>query len=53
MPSYVTVLKGVTIGDHCVIGAGSLVSSDIPSNSFAAGRPARVIREIADRDQVD
>jgi len=52
-PSYVTVLKGVTIGDHCVIGTGSLVTDDIPENSFAAGRPAKVIRKIGDRDKVE
>jgi len=53
MPSYVTVLKGVKIGDHCVIGTGSLVCRDIPSNSFAAGRPAKIIRSIGDRDAVE
>ncbi len=53
MPSYVTVLKGVSIGDHCVIGTGALVTKDIPSNSFAAGRPAKVIRRIGDRDRVE
>ena len=37
------VLPGVTIGDDCVIGAGSLVSSDIPAGSLAVGRPARVV----------
>ena len=37
------VLPGVTIGDDCVIGAGSLVSADIPSGSLAVGRPARVV----------
>ena len=40
------VLKGVTIGDNAVIGAGSVVSSDIPANSIAAGNPARVLRGI-------
>ena len=52
MPSRVTVLKGVTIGDHCVIGTGSLVTEDIPDHSLAAGRPARVIRRLGDRDRV-
>lgn len=53
MPSFITVLPGVTIGDHCVIGTGSLVTEDIPDHSFAAGRPARVIRKIGDRDRVE
>lgn len=39
----VVVLKGVTIGDNCIIGACSLVTKDIPSNSVAAGVPCRVI----------
>lgn len=39
----VTVLKGVSIGDNCVIGAGSVVSRSIPANSVAAGVPCRVI----------
>lgn len=38
----VIVLPGVTIGDDCVIGAGSVVTRDIPANSVAAGNPARV-----------
>jgi maltose O-acetyltransferase len=53
MPSNITVLPGVKIGDHCVIGTGSLVTGDIPPNSFAAGRPAEVVREIGDRDRVE
>ncbi len=39
----VIVLKGVTIGDNCIIGAGAVVSHDIPSNSVAAGMPCRAI----------
>lgn len=38
-----TVMKGVTIGDNCIIGYGSLITKDIPSNSVVAGSPARVI----------
>lgn len=41
-----TVLCGVTIGDHCVIGAHSLVSRDIPDYSIAAGIPAKVIGRV-------
>ena len=48
----VTVCPGVTIGDNCVIGAGSVVTKDIPANSFAAGNPCRVIREITEADSV-
>ena len=40
----VIVLKGVTIGDNAVIGAGSVVTRDIPANCLAAGVPAKVIR---------
>lgn len=47
----VTILAGVTIGDDVVIGAGSVVVNDIPSNSIAVGVPARVIRRI-DRSSV-
>jgi acetyltransferase-like isoleucine patch superfamily enzyme len=42
----VIVLPGVSIGDHAAIGAGSVVTRDIPSRTLAAGMPARVIREI-------
>ncbi|CCH17322.1 acyltransferase [Micromonospora lupini] len=43
-----TILAGVTIGNRCVIGAGSVVTRDIPDNSVAAGVPARVIRTVDD-----
>ena len=42
----VTVLPGVEIGDDVVIGAGSVVTHDIPSGSVAAGNPARVISTL-------
>ena len=40
------ILAGVTIGSRTVIGAGSVVTKDIPDDVFAAGNPCRVIREI-------
>lgn len=42
------VLKGVTIGDNCFIGANSVVTKDIPSNSIAVGSPCRVICSLED-----
>jgi acetyltransferase-like isoleucine patch superfamily enzyme len=41
----VIVLPGVTVGDYSIIGAGSVVTKDIPSYSIAAGNPARVLRQ--------
>lgn len=49
--SNVTVLPGVTIGDDTVIGAGSVVTGDIPGGVFAAGIPCRVIRPITEEDR--
>ncbi len=43
----VTVLPGVTIGDNVVIGAGSLVTRDIPANTLAYGSPCRPVRQIS------
>ena len=45
----VTILPGVTIGDNVTIGAGSVVVSDIPSNTIAVGNPCRVVREISEK----
>jgi acetyltransferase-like isoleucine patch superfamily enzyme len=42
------VLPGVTIGEHCVIGANSVVTHDVPSFSVAVGVPARVIKKYVD-----
>ena len=47
----VIVLPGVTIGDNTVIGAGSVVTKDIPSNVVAVGNPCRVLREINEHDK--
>ncbi|MCM3340733.1 MULTISPECIES: sugar O-acetyltransferase [unclassified Paenibacillus] len=49
----VTVMPGVTIGDNTVIGAGSVVTSDIPSNVIAVGVPCKVLREITEADKTD
>lgn len=45
------ILAGVHIGDDTVIGAGSVVTHDIPSGVIAAGVPCRVLREITERDK--
>lgn len=42
----VTILPGVTIGDNSIIGAGAVVSHDIPANSIAVGNPARVVKKV-------
>ena len=43
-------MPGVTIGENSVIGAGSIVTKDIPANVVAVGNPCRVLREIGERD---
>ena len=48
----VTVCPGVTIGDNCVIGAGSVVTRDIQPDSLAAGVPCRVLRAITEADRM-
>ncbi len=47
----VTVLPGVTIGDDAVIGAGSVITKDIPPGVLAVGNPCRVLREITEDDK--
>jgi galactoside O-acetyltransferase len=47
----VIVLPGVEIGDNCVIGAGSVVTKNIPANCVAVGNPCKVLREINDHDK--
>jgi maltose O-acetyltransferase len=45
------ILSGITIGSRTVIGAGSVVTRDIPSDVFAAGNPCRVIRELTQEER--
>ena len=45
------IMPGVTIGDNTVIGAGSVVTKDIPANVVAVGNPCRVLREIGEHDR--
>ena len=47
----VVIIPGVTIGENCVIGAGSVVTKDIPDNSIAVGNPCKVIRQVNDKDR--
>ncbi len=47
----VVVLPGVTVGDNTVIGAGSIVTKDIPSDVVAVGNPCRVVRKINEHDR--
>jgi acetyltransferase-like isoleucine patch superfamily enzyme len=42
-------MPGVTIGDGAIIGAGSIVTRDIPAWTIATGRPAKVVKEIPER----
>jgi acetyltransferase-like isoleucine patch superfamily enzyme len=44
-----TILASVTIGENAIVGAGSVVTSDVPANCIVAGNPARVLRFISDQ----
>ncbi len=47
--SSATILAGVTIGEKAIVGAGAVVTKDVPPYSVVAGNPARVLRKIDDR----
>lgn len=47
----VTILGGITIGDNVIIGANSVVTHDIPSNCVAVGSPAKVIKQLKNKDE--
>ena len=48
----VTILPGVTIGDNTVVAAASVVTKSFPGNVVVAGNPARIIRELSNREEV-
>jgi maltose O-acetyltransferase len=49
----VIVRSGVTIGDHTVVGAGAVVTRDLPAGVVAMGVPARVVRGIGAQDRIE
>ena len=48
----VVVVPGVTIGDNVVVGAGSVVTKDLPDNVIAVGNPCKILREVNEHDRV-
>jgi acetyltransferase-like isoleucine patch superfamily enzyme len=49
--SGATILSKVTIGERAIVGAGSVVTRDVPADAIVAGNPARVLRSIADKSR--
>jgi acetyltransferase-like isoleucine patch superfamily enzyme len=47
--SSVTLLAGITVGERAIIGAGSVVTKDVPHDTIVAGNPARVLRKIGEK----
>lgn len=48
-----TILPGLTIGEHAMVGAGAVVTKDVPAYSIVVGNPAKIIGDVRKRDQVD
>jgi len=48
--SGAVLLGGITIGENAIVGAGSVVTKDVPENTIVAGNPARILRRIEDND---
>jgi acetyltransferase-like isoleucine patch superfamily enzyme len=49
--SNCTVLSNVTIGERAIVGAGSVVTKDVPADTIVAGNPARVLRKIGEKEE--
>jgi acetyltransferase-like isoleucine patch superfamily enzyme len=47
--SSVTLLCGITVGENAIVGAGSVVTKDVPANTIVAGNPARILRKMAEK----
>jgi len=50
--SNATIVAGIDIGEHAVIGAGSVVTKSVPAFSIVAGNPARILREFSNLDEL-
>jgi len=48
--SNATILGGITIGENALVGAGSVVTKDVPPNTIVAGNPAKIIKEIKEKE---
>ncbi|MFC2694612.1 MAG: DapH/DapD/GlmU-related protein [Lactobacillus sp.] len=42
----VTILPGITVGENAIVGAGAVVTKDVPANTVVVGNPARIIRKL-------
>jgi len=47
--SSATLLCGITVGDNAIVGAGSVVTKDVPANTIVVGNPARILKKIDER----